>query len=377
MNIHDLPPEILEKILVEGNFYEIQNVNKTWKELALKNKYKFSCIFFDLTKDDPEIIKNRNPDILFMCNSKNYDKNGLCIFKNAEHKEIMKQYLITSFYKKTEDVFNKISSLNTLNFIFDSLFFIKDRFKKNFDYFLDKKLFVNNDNNEIYGTIVPFSFEIIFYFVRLKFKNVNIKFEDIYCQIQKKRYPDIFFDMEIYTLQKLISLRSFKFFKNFTFDGPNNTYLIYNEDKKLLIIRFGNYEKYNLPWENISFCKEYCNFGLCTSNHKQYLINSFGDRFIPTTYYPALLIKIDFRKLLCKKIENLIIISYEYYEFMFDKFYEISKKTKCKIKYHCLDQSKTEKIFQGNFIFEPIIQEKVNDYSFDKIHFKTFKRNIF
>jgi len=238
-------------------------------------------------------------------------------------------------FQKINDIVDKMSSLNTLNFVFDSLIFVKDDFFFEHTYYiLSKKLFVNNEDHNIYGRTCYFSFEFVDHLISLNVKDVNIKFKDIYYQIEKID-KKIFFRIEITYLEDLLILRSFRFFKKFTFNAPNNTYLIYDENEKLLIIRFGNYEKYNLPLIEISICQE-CknNFGICLGNHKQYLVKCFCDNFIPGTYYPANLIRYDFRKLLSKKVKKLIIISYEYHEFMFDQLYAVSKKTKCKIKYY-------------------------------------------
>lgn len=59
MNIQDLPPEILEKILVEGNYFSVAKVCRTWRYHARKNISRFNEVFFDLTKDDPEKIEKR------------------------------------------------------------------------------------------------------------------------------------------------------------------------------------------------------------------------------------------------------------------------------------------------------------------------------
>jgi len=87
MDICNLPQVILEKILIEGNFYDILQVNQTWRNLAIRNQTKFNDVFFDLTKDDSEKIKKKNLDTLLIYNSKTYDKNGLCVFSTLENKK--------------------------------------------------------------------------------------------------------------------------------------------------------------------------------------------------------------------------------------------------------------------------------------------------
>jgi len=59
MNIQNLPSEILEKILVEGNFLSVSRVCQTWRYHAQRNKSQFDEVFFDLTKDDPKKIEKK------------------------------------------------------------------------------------------------------------------------------------------------------------------------------------------------------------------------------------------------------------------------------------------------------------------------------
>jgi len=59
MSIRDIPEEILEKILVEGNFLSVSKVCRTWRYYALRRKSQFNIIFFDLIEDDPEKIEKK------------------------------------------------------------------------------------------------------------------------------------------------------------------------------------------------------------------------------------------------------------------------------------------------------------------------------
>jgi len=377
MNIQDLPSEILEKILVEGNFLSVSRVCQTWRDHAERKKSQFNEVFFDLTKDDLEKIEKEKPDQLFIFNSPTIDKNGCGLFPKEELYEF---FDLKIYYEYISDIikkiFKKIISLNALNIIYDPLIYVKSEYPI---YILSKKLFTNNEDQKISGLLNPYFFGFNTYLLKLKnrIKIVNIEIKDVSDRIENID-QNVFLNYEIEDIYGIFLYYTFRLFEKFTFNAPNNTYIIYDKYKKLLIIRFGHYGKYNFPKDKISICqlcsKEriFCS----TINHKQYIINSFrNSNVFIYKYYPAGLINLDFEKII-ENIEKLIIISSEFYEFMFDQLLEISKKQKeKKIKYYCLEPSKTE-TKQKNFKFKIIEKEKEQKYSFKQMHFKFFGQNI-
>lgn len=46
MNINNLPTEILEKIIFQGNYFSILKVCKKWHEIAKLKRNKFNDFFF-------------------------------------------------------------------------------------------------------------------------------------------------------------------------------------------------------------------------------------------------------------------------------------------------------------------------------------------
>jgi len=380
MNIHDLPEEILEKILVEGNFLSVSRVCQTWRDHAQRKKSQFNDVFFDLTKDNPEKIEKKNLDQLFIFNSRCYDKNGICMIPKVErsynmvHSETYFDYM----YNKYTKILKKISSLNTLNFIYDPLLYIITSEEGSRSYFLSENLFTNNEDQKIIGKTSLF-IGIVDYFRYLKNKIVNVEIKDISSRIRNISYSS-FFDLEIQFIYEAFDYsKSFRFFKKFTFKAPNNTtYIIYDKNEKLLIIRFGNYEKYLYPKVKISICQE-CgkNNVICyDDNHKQYFVNCFYSSSIYLDhYYPVGLFEFYFSLISNEKIKKLIVISSEFYDFMFDRFLKTLKKIK-EIEYHCFDPNKT-KFERKNFKFVPVEKENEQEYSFDQIHFKYFGKNIY
>jgi len=347
MNIQNLPSEILEKILVEGNFLSISRVCQTWRYHAQKNKFKFNEIFFDTTNDNPEKIKKENPNQLTILNSLLSDKN-----------KINNILFDKNIIKKCKKIFKKITSLNTLNFIFEISMYVDARTKNGNKYCL-------------------FSlFEFVFwanYLPQKKTLNIEIKY------VCENIYQETFLDFEIDKTYNILINSSYTCYEKFTFNMPNNNYIIYDKNKKLLIIRFGNYEKYNFPMAIKTICNKYNKdeFGFCSnSKHKQYHVNSFSIRFNwwLGDFYPARLIMIDYKKL-TENVKKLIVISSEYHDFMFDQLLKTSKSRK-KIEYHCFDSSKM-KFEQKYFKFVPVEKEKVQEYSFKQIHFKYFGENIY
>jgi len=378
MNIQDLPSEILEKILVEGNFLTISRVCQTWRDHAQIKKIQFNEVFFDLTKDDPEKTEKKNPNQLFVFNSPLFDKNGIRVgpeIITVRKYKYIKEY---SFYLKDKykKIFNKITFANTFNFIYDPLLYVDIYKIPNYTkkYILSDNVFADNEDCKIIGVINHFSsyLEDYLYMIKNKIKNVNIEIKDV-CDRIENIDPDLFFNLEIDKIKNIINYRLFEHFKKFTFEAPNNTYLIYDENKKLLIIRFGNYEKYNFPMEKISICKEECRYFDDCFNHRRYYINSFelvNSKFV-LNYYPARLFEYKYEKL-TERVEKLIIISSEFHDFMFDRLLKHSEKEKEKeIKYYCLDPNKV-KVERENFEFVPVEKENEHEYSFEQIHFKYF-----
>jgi len=378
MNGYYLPPEILEKIIIEGNYFNVSRVNQKWRELSQKHKSKFKDIF-DLNKDDPEKI-NKEFNTIFIYNSQHY-KNRYVDIKDVFYSFFISKYNVI-IYQKFENILKNLSFLNKLNIIFNPLLFVNSEDLP--QDFLSK----NNFDKKIFGLIIEIRFflSLIKYLKlsNIKIKIINIGIKDCYNKI-KNINANIFLENEIETLSRLIKYQLFKFFEKFTFNAPNNTYLIYDENKKILIIRFGHYEKYNLILEKINICKE-CQYYyyFCSNNsHKHYTTNCFRNIYMDSDgpiyyFYPIKLIMNDYKKLLTEnKIEKLIIISSEYYEFIFDQLLEVSlNKKEKKIEYHCLDPSKT-KFEQENFSFVPIEKEKEKDYSFNQNYFKLYNENIF
>jgi len=251
------------------------------------------------------------------------------------------------------------------------------------DYILSKKLFVNDKGQKISGTMNNYFFSL---FIRkiifdvIKTNIINIEIKDVFDKIENFN-QNIFFHDEIFHVSDLIHYKSFKYSERFTCKLPNNNYLIFDRDKKILIIRYGNYDKYNLTHEEILICQN-CNekMKICSNDdHNQYRVNCFKylSVFDLYTYYPAEIIEHDYEKLL-EEIDKLTIISYDFYEFVFDKLLNISKKQKDKnIQYFCFKQKESEISCRENFSFQIINKEKELDYSFDQIHFKHFGKNVF
>jgi len=371
MKIHDLPGEILEKILVEGNFLTVSSVCQKWRNYALKIKFGFDEVFFDLNKDNPEKIEKKNPNIVYMYNSRFYDKNGIYTIPFLSEQELFeKRFNVPFFMDNYLDSLVNFCSIKILNFIFDPLLFIK--YEKTPQYILSSDLF-NNENINIFGTIYNFS-NFIYHLknFKIKIKIVNLKFKNIYNRIEN--FDHKVFNEEIKIIRYLMICKTFQNFERFTFNAPNNTYLIYDENKKILIIRFGDYEKYNFPSKNVNICKK-CNIRskYCLNiSHKQYPVNviCYYSRFEFEDCYPAKLIRNKYKNLLTKKVKKLIIISLTFYEFIFEQLLEISlQKREKEIEYHCLDTSK-EQFKQENFEFVPIEKEKEQEYLFEQMRFK-------
>jgi len=379
MNIQNLPSEILEKILVEGNFLSVSRVCQIWRYHAQRNKSQFDEVFFDLTKDDPEKIEKENPNQLFIFNSRTIDKNGFWVGPEIVTSDRIKFSLKLCNYLNEEfpKIFNKITFVNTLNIIYDPLLYIKLDESPYLSkiYILSDNIFTDNEDQKITGLINRdyLSFQSYLHYCLNKTKNINIKIKDV-CNRIENIDPEIFFKLEIGIMDELIYYQAFEDFEKFTFNAPNNAYIIYNENKKILIIRFGNYEKYNFPMKK----KLIGQISNNTLINKHYLVNCFmrnNSNFI-VNFYPARLIRYDYEKA-TEKVETLIIISSELYVFMFDQLLEFSKKeTQKKIKYHCFNSSEM-KSEQENFEFVSVEKEKEQEYTFEQMHFKHFGENAF
>jgi len=387
MNICKLPLVILEKILFEGNYYHVSKVCLSWREIAQNNKSKFNEINFDLAKDNPKDVDKKNPNIVYIYRSQIIDENGFYCNKDTntsiyynDNNLVVYRY-VEYIFEKFKKFLNNILSLNTLNVVFNSLILINTENNIYKKYILSENFIKNNQKVSgiiYYNLFLNFNnyFE---FFKKFKIKVLNIKVINNY-NIIKNIDENFFFNNEILMLSEIIINQTFINFEKFTFNAPNNTYLIYDQIKKLLIIRYGNYEKYNLPSETTHIC-QICskNFRFCGDhNHKHYNIKCFKSLCYETFYdfYPARLIRINYDKLLkIKTVEKLIIISTEFYEFIFDQLLETSNQEKY-VEYYCLDQSKTEKITRGNFVFVPVQKEK-EKYYFDTMHFSFFEKNIF
>jgi len=243
MDISNLPTNILEKVIIQGFFFTIFTVCKKWYEIAKSIRHNFNEIVFDLTKDDPEQIK-KNPDQVFLYRSQMYDKQGIRIQKEYLEKRNLVRLL------------NNFSSVNTLNIVFDVLYYIKKQDIGEIKYKnLAKDIFTENleefvglFNTNSYKTFLKKVFK-----TPKKYKNINIKIKDYSQQIEKVD-ENIVINCEIKMLMELLSkFELINKFEKFTFNAPNDIYLIYDKDKEILIIRFGDYEKYDFPSKKTKF----------------------------------------------------------------------------------------------------------------------------
>jgi len=361
MNIHNLPLEILEKILVEGDFLSSSRVCQTWRYYALRNKFQFNDVF-DLTKDDPEKIKKKNLDQLFVFNSPSIDKNGFRTVPEivTNDRDIYANKYSYYIIQKYQKICNKILFVNTLNFIFDPLVYVDlESLYYSKKYILSNNVFIDNEDHKITG-ILTYTTSNLDSYLRIsknKIKNANIKIKEVCDRIE---YIDqkLFFQLDS-ILFEIIYFNSFRKYKKFTFKALFNTYLIYDENKKLLIIRFGDHEKYNIPTEIMVSCPR----GFYPSVTSNIELNTGN-------YHPARVFEYHYKNL-TKNVEKLIVISFEFHNFIFDRFLGISTIQK-KFEYHCFDSSK-KKFEQENFKFVPIEKEKEQEYSFEQMHFKYFE----
>jgi len=312
-----------------------------------------------------------------------FDENG---FRDLEMKKNYNKDKFTMgmfndyLSNKIQQIFNKFISSKMLNFVFYSNF----KIKKDVIIIILKLLrhdicspeniekIPEEDNYNISVGL----FDIIFHkFFKNKVEVVNIEIKDdisntfknvndIYDNIIRS----VFYGYEIFYMYAIIRNQLFEYSTKYTFKLPNNSYIIYDVTKKILIIRFGNYEKHNFPKEKLTICQQCRKKEICSSSdHKQYKVNSFCIINTFLRCYPAELIKFDYEKL-TKNVEKLIFINSEFHEFMFDRLLETAKNQKeKKIEYHCLNSDKT-KFEQENFEFVPI--EKESEYSFDQIYVK-------
>jgi len=288
-------------------------------------------------------------------------------------KEYSKEYF-SYLIKKYSQIFNKITFVNTLNFVLDPLLYVDlhgSRYPSKI-YILSNNIFIDNEDYKISGLINYYSSNLdnYLYVLKHKIKNINIEIKDV-CDRIENINPKIIFQLEITMIYEIIFFRNFEDFKKFTFKAPNNTYIIYDENKKLLIIRFGDYEKYNFSKMKTFACQD-CGVdstNICSNDsHKQYFVNCFtylNEHCRILSYYPAGLILLDY-KIITEKVEKLIIISSEFHDFMYDQLLETSKNQKDKkIEYHCLETNKT-KFKQINFKFVPVEKRRRQNIPLNK-----------
>jgi len=420
MDINDIPSEILEKIIIEGSCNIISKVCLNWREHALNNRFKFNEVRFDITKDDPKNIKKKNPNNVFIYNSQSFDEinNRNNVLNHNQFYSFgyfnKNKYFLYN-YKKSKIFIANFSSINSLNIIFNPLTYIKGKQYSlyYFNFCLCKRLkIVNRNVQEIIMDFLQVNspyFKNLLFLIKNKTNYLNIKIKD-FCDKLESIYYAHFFNIEIVNLSGLINGLLFIEFEKFTYNAPNNTYIIYDQDKKILIIRYGNYEKYKFLNEKAIGIRQIdCNFygptylteyidsraqipicricskinSICMNKfHKRYFVNCFKYFYFNnylTNFYPAILILDDYKKLLSsRKIEKLIIISNEFYQFVFDELFEISKfmqKEKI-IQYHCLNQNR-KTFIQDNFAFIPIDKKQEKNYSFDQMYFNLYKKNIY
>jgi len=416
MNITNLPTEILEKIIVEGNCFTIFTVCKKWYEIANSIKHKFNEIIFDLSKDDPEKIKE-NPDQVFLYRSQMYDKQGIRIQKECLEKRNLVRLL------------NKFSSVHTLTAVFDILYYVKKQYIgvrkfKN----LTKNVFTTN-SDEFVGIINRNSYKTFLRHILdhlKKYKKINIKIKDYGQQIEKVD-ENIVINCEIKMLMELLSkFELIRKFEKFSFNAPNDVYIINDKDKEILIVRFGNYKKYDFAISKMKVFPYSCDCcDCCDCCEREYFLNCFsgnpknenskfresdcesedieidfeenednknakksksdvesddesensiyvkksGDFRYSLSHdlkYPFIFLENEFEFL--HKVKKLILINSEHIEYMFNMYLKLSRHNRSKqIKYICLDQEKSQNYSFKNFEFLAL-DKKTEDYSFDQIY---------
>jgi len=363
ITINNLPNEILEQILIQGNYSIISGVCKKWYDIAKSNRNKFNEIVFDLSKDDPKKIKKKEPVSAFVYHSQIPNKNLKYICDNFK---IFLQCFPT---------------LTTMNIVFDILFYVENKNSNKNIFYLSKNIIADNKDNKIVGifdkNIYYFivqsiilnvhKYEAVINFASLKpkIKNLNIKLKDYHDRIDEINHSDY----EIIMLHQFISKNMYEYFLKFSFDAPNHAYIIYDQNKKILIIRYGNYKQCKLPRKLINICKK-CHserqFHISTCKSKNYYTFDWFD-------FPYHIIQVNFFNFFVnKKINKLFIISNEFHEYLFDTLSIISKNGKT--KYFCFDKSQTPKLKQ-NFEFIPDSNEK--KFSFENIYHRLYNTNEF
>lgn len=413
MNINDLPLEILEKIIFEGRFCVISNVCQVWRKCAQNYRSKFNDVYFDTAKDDPKNVKNKNPTDVFLYNSQEFNKKSVnSIRVHSDFRFGFDNIKNLFFYNhiKIINFISNFSSISSLNIIFNPLLNFKDfSYLKYYDYCLSKPLKRENINvQEIFIDFLlansPY-FNKLMVLINIKTNNLNIKIKD-FCDKLENIYYFHFFNIEISNLSELINNLLFIKFEKFTYNGPNSTYIIYDQNEKILIIRYGNYKKYKFSYEKIigyhhlggqmvgkyyyythktiPICRVCCkDDSICKNKlHYKYIVNCFKNHYYHRNirnFYPAILILDDYDKLFSiGQIEKLVIISNDFYQFVFDKLLDTSKliqKEKI-IQYHCLNQNK-KTFIQNNFAFLAIDKKQENNYSFNQMYFNLYKRNVY
>jgi len=372
--MNNLPPEILEKIIIEGDFLNVFKVCQKWYDIAQKKRFKFNDVVFDLYKDNPENVKKQLNII------------------NIHYSQIHNFEIF--FKKKYVKLLNNVTSLNALNIILDPLIYTVPNMYHNIPIFKLSKNVISENKKSIVGVINYQLHDIIDFVFLNSFttlnKIVHIKIKDYCNRIDEKEKIEgyIFFINEIEILQRIIKLKRYLMFSKFSFTAPNDTYLIYDRNKKLLIIRFGHYERYNLVHESINIChcfENSCLLRFMNHSHKIYTLNCFYSKNLnPSIHnqkiycysyyglpiiYPAILISINYEFILrFGTIENLIIISNDFYEFIFDDLLKVSNNLDINVKYFSLDRNKTKKIKQNKFEFIPVEEKDQQNFTFKNMY---------
>lgn len=363
--INNLPNEILEQILIQGKYSIISSVCRKWYDIVKSNKNKFNEIVFDLTKDDPKKIKKKDPVSAYVYHSHMLNKNSKYICDN---------------FKIFLECF---PTLTTMNIVFDILFYVENKNNYKNIFYLSKNIIDDNKdykivgifNTNIYYFIIQkiisnvHKYEAVLNFASLKpkIKYLNIKLKDYHDRIDDNKEIN-HSDYEIIMLHQFISKNMYEYFLKFSFDAPNNAYIIYDQNKKILIIRYGNYERCKLPRKLINICKK-CHlersFHITTCNSKKYYTFNWFD-------FPYHLIKINFSFFFTnKKINKLFIISSEFHEYLFDTLSKTSRMGTT--KYFCFDKTQIPKL-KNNFEFI-LVEEK--EFSFENIYHRVYNTNEF
>lgn len=362
--VNDFPNEILELILIKCNYNIVSRVCKKWYIIvnSRKNKLKINEIFFDLTKDDPTKVEKTTENI-YIFNSQLYN-NGyynkkIEHFINAIKKKhiILYNYFDDQFYR----LFERLLNINSITFIIDLLFYDKIKSDYRTQYKLFKTVIENNFDNSIVGSL----YDILLYDInwnvndmiqKHKLKILNIYIKDFEDRIDDTKY----IKYEYYGLNYIYTYSYiYEYVEKFSLKLPNDAYVIYNKNEKVLIIRYGNYKKSNkfeLICNNCYNIMYFCN---CKCKKKEYFeLNLYQYPYDFFKFY-----KLPFLK--THQIK-LYIITDEYQEIIFKFFSELSKDIDIIIVYYCFDSSKIKTIIE-KFEFIPLNESFKSNLAFKNI----------